>query len=110
LTELYSSKEVQDDIERIAKETSGQVSITEDDNIADQMLEDDEIEAIDNRNKADAEKDVHTRTVYANRLRALLQIKAKINTANNWFNMLSDKFGLRTKRPDAKAVSNSIDK
>ena len=52
---------------------------------------------------------IRHRTTLANRLNALMQLKAKINTTNGWFSMLNDKFKIKTHRADAAAITASID-
>ena len=45
----------------------------------------------------------------ANRVRALLGLKAQDNTIEDFFNILGSKFGLKVQRPDAKRITASID-
>lgn len=45
-----------------------------------------------------------------NRMKALLTLKAKMNSIDDIFNFVHDKLGLKTVRPDAKLLSANIDK
>ena len=50
---------------------------------------------------------VREKTRLVNRLKALLKFKGQQNSAQDFFNFLSDKLKLKTKRPDAKTILNS---
>ncbi len=45
-----------------------------------------------------------------NRLHALLDLKAQMNTLDDWFTFTKDKLGIQTPRPDAKFLAQNIDK
>ena len=45
-----------------------------------------------------------------NRMKALLTLKAKMNSIDDIFKFAHDKLGLKTVRPDAKLLSANIDK
>ena len=65
-----------------------------------------------------AQREEHTRHVnnfqanseIHNRMRALLTLKAKMNSIDDIFKFAHDKLGLKTVRPDAKLLSANIDK
>jgi len=45
-----------------------------------------------------------------NKLHALIKLKSKIKTINDWYKLASDKFGLNVMRPDAKLITKNIEK
>ena len=45
-----------------------------------------------------------------NRLQGLLDLKAQMNTADDWFKFSTEKLGLQSSRPDAKLLAKSIDR
>lgn len=53
---------------------------------------------------------VETKTKLVNKLNALIGVKAKINTIDDFYSLLRNKFSLSTMRPDAKTVRDNIDK
>lgn len=49
------------------------------------------------------------KTKLVNRLAALMGVKAKTNTVEDFYTFLHDKFGLKSQRPDAKTIEGNID-
>lgn len=45
-----------------------------------------------------------------NKLHALIKLKSKISTINDWYKLASEKFGLKVLRPDAKLMVKSIER
>lgn len=45
----------------------------------------------------------------ANKLHGLLKLKSKISTIDDWYKTLSEKFGIKTLRPDSKLIVKNIE-
>jgi len=58
----------------------------------------------------DASDIVRNITRSVNKLHALIKLKSKITTINDWYKLASEKFGLNIKRPDAKLITKNIEK
>ena len=128
LSQLYSDKSLREDIARIvetdvnrdkqvrdaAREvrrdeilSKGHENMTDED--VDFLNQDMDIEAEDRARIQQQSNRMMQRTKLANKLNALLQLKAKVNTVDGFYNMLRDKFHTKTLRPDAKLIGQNID-
>ncbi len=127
LSQLYSDKSLHEDIARIVetdisdrqklasgREAKRQAILSK--NVEDRtdeglkFLEDGTVaEEEENANQGHKRYRVLQRTKLANKLNALLQLKAKVNTVDGFYNMLRDKFHTKTLRPDAKLIGQNID-
>jgi hypothetical protein len=66
-------------------------------------------EAVNNSSDALLKQQLASRSKAINRLTALLQLKAKFNTIEGFFNFIHDNFKMNPMRPDAKAILKNID-
>lgn len=101
-----------DEAERVERETAKKNNV--DTNTAEfaehiEQIRNEAKERTSENIKATVRKNTFEITRTANRVRALIGLKAQDNTIEDFFEMLGSKFGLKVQRPDAKRITQSID-
>jgi hypothetical protein len=141
ITQMYSSKEMNDEVDKIvdevmnykaAENATADAALKQDSKVEylkDHELGEDATEEDRKKLQDDAEKYANAAVEQANqakrenirnnifgishtvnKLKALIDLKARMNTADDIFNFYKEKFGISVFRPDAKRLLSNIDK